>query len=145
MKEQNLPSLSSDAIRGLLTGDETDQTVNRIVFGTLRKLLTRRIASGAPVTVIDTTALTNRERRSWIRLAELYDCDIEAVYFDTPLDECLRRNAARERIVPPDVIERMNARMTPPTVEEGFSRVTTIAVPKAIAQPESAPGSPSPA
>src|SRR5512140_3669114 len=81
-REQGLPVLSSDAMRGFLRGDETDQSTNREVFSTLREMLRRRVELGARVTIIDSTALSPRERRCWIRMAELHDCDIEAVFFD---------------------------------------------------------------
>ncbi len=125
-KEQNLPVLSSDAIREMLTGDAANQNANRVVFGVLRSLLIARIKAGAPVTCVDTTALTRRERRSFVRIAEMWDCEIEAVFFDVPLDVCKARNDARRRIVPQDVMERFAARLRPPSMDEGFSRVTVV-------------------
>jgi predicted kinase len=51
---------------------------------------------------------------------------VEAVFFDTPIEVCQERNRLRERVVPQDVIERMARKMTPPSREEGFSRVTVV-------------------
>lgn len=124
--EQKLPVLSSDAIREMLTGDASNQNANRIVFGVLRSLLIARIKAGAPVTCVDTTALTPRERRSFVRLAELWDCEIEAVFFDVPLEVCKARNQARHRVVPESVMDRFAARLRPPSVDEGFARVTVV-------------------
>lgn len=126
VRQQGLPALSSDETRRLLTGSEENQTVHRLVFATVRYLLRQRVAAGAEVTVIDATSLTVRERRQWIRLAELLDARVEAVFFDTPLDVCLQRNRERARVVPEDAIRTMARRMTPPQLEEGFDRVTVV-------------------
>jgi predicted kinase len=117
---EGLPTVSSDAIRGWLADDVTDQTIHRRVFATLRFVLRQRIALGRPVTCVDATHLTPAERRPYFRLA---GCRVEAVYFDTPLTVCLARNRGRERVVPAEAIERMAARMVIPTKAEGFTRV----------------------
>lgn len=126
LRAHGLEALSSDAVRGLLTGDETNQTVNREVFRTLRMLARMRKEAGAAVTYIDSTALTRWERRCWVRWAELNECEVEAVWFDVDVEECLRRNALRERVVPEEALRRMAARMEAPRVEEGFGRVIRI-------------------
>jgi len=120
------PALSSDAIRGLLADDPTDQTIHARVFATLRHMLRQRLALGRPLTYIDATNLTPRERRAYVRMGELYGAAVEAVFFDVPLAVCLERNRSRPRVVPDDVVERMAAKLRPPTVEEGFAKVTVI-------------------
>ncbi len=117
-------ALSSDAVRGLLADDVTDQTIHREVFATLRYLLRRRLALNRPVTYLDATHLTLRERRPYIKIGQIYGCPVEAIFFDVPLEVCRQRNAGRRRVVPEDVLERMAAKLVPPTVEEGFSKVT---------------------
>lgn len=126
LRASGLEALSSDAVRGLLTGDETHQGVNRVVFRTLRSLARARKEAGSEVTYIDSTALTRWERRCWVRFAELNECEVEAVWFDVDLEECLRRNRKRERVVPEEALRRMAARMEPPRIEEGFGRVTRV-------------------
>jgi predicted kinase len=118
--------LSSDAIRKLLADDETDQTIHAVVFRTLRFLLYQRIAIGRPVTYIDATNLTPRERRPYLRIGRLRQCPVEAVYFDVPLDVCRARNARRQRVVPEAALMKMAAKLVPPTVEEGFARVKVV-------------------
>jgi len=119
-------ALSSDAVRGLLADDVTDQSIHREVFATLRYLLRRRLALARPVTYLDATHLTLRERRPYIRMGHIYCCSVEAIFFDVPLDVCRERNRVRARVVPEDVLERMAAKLVPPTVEEGFSAVTVV-------------------
>ena len=118
--------LSSDAVRALLTGTEQNQQANALVFQTLRFLLKMRVLAGAKSTIIDATSLTAKERRTWIRLAHTLDCTAEAVFFDTPVAICKARNAARSRVVPDEVMDRFAARLTPPSLDEGFARVTVI-------------------
>jgi predicted kinase len=119
-------ALSSDAVRGLLADDPTDQSIHGRVFATLRYLLRQRLAIGRPVTYLDATHLTLRERRPYIRLAELYDCTIEAIFFDVPLEVCLERNLRRDRMVPEEAVRKMAAKLAPPSVEEGFAKVTVV-------------------
>ncbi|PYT15076.1 MAG: hypothetical protein DMG59_15150 [Acidobacteria bacterium] len=119
-------ALSSDEIRRLISDDPTNQDIHYRVFGLLRHLLKHRLELRRPITYIDATNLTRSERRPYIKIADLYDCDVEAVFFDVPVAECQRRNRARSRIVPDDVIHKMAERLTPPGIDEGFSRVTVV-------------------
>jgi high-affinity nickel-transport protein len=50
-------------------------------------------------------------------------CRCEAVFFDVPLEECLRRNALRERRVPEAAIRAMVDRIQPPDPTEGFALI----------------------
>jgi len=124
-KQQGAAVLSSDEVRFLLSDDETNQSIHAEVFATMRYLLRRRLALRRPLTFIDATNLTLRDRRAYIHMAQLYDGDVEAAFFDTALDVCKARNAGRARIVPGFVIDAMAERMVPPTVEEGFAAVIT--------------------
>lgn len=119
-------ALSSDEIRRLLSDDPANQDIHRRVFGVLRDLLKQRIELGRPVTYIDATNLTPYERRPYVKLANLYGCDIEAIFFDVSIDECQRRNRARNRVVPAEAINQMSERLVPPTVDEGFRRVIVV-------------------
>jgi len=118
--------LSSDAVRHLLADDETDQSIHVQVFQTLRYLLEQRLAIGREVTYIDATNLTPEERRPYIEIARTWQCDIEAVYFDVPLQLCLDRNAARARKVPEDAMAKMAAKLVPPSLDEGFARISVV-------------------
>jgi predicted kinase len=120
------PALSSDAIRLLLADDATDQTIHGRVFATVRYLLRHRVALDRPVTYIDATNLTRKERRPYLRIAGRYGCEVEALFFDVPLDVCLERNRRRARVVPEDAMRTMAAKLIPPTIKEGFSRITVV-------------------
>ena len=119
-------ALSSDAIRKLLAGDETDQTIHVQVFQTLRYLLEQRLAIGRHVTYIDATNLTPEERRPYIEIGRAHGCEMDAVFFDVPLEVCRDRNARRSRVVPEEALEKMAAKLVPPAREEGFDNVVVI-------------------
>lgn len=121
-----VPALSSDEIRRLLADDPADQTIHARVFSTLRYLARQRLAIGRPATYIDATHLTPHERKPWIEMAELYGCDIEAIFFDVPVEVCRERNRRRNRVVPEEAMDRMAAKLRAPTKKEGFSKITTI-------------------
>jgi predicted kinase len=122
--------LSSDAIRRWLADEETDQTIHDRVFQTLRYLLRQRLMIGRPVTYIDATSLTPQERAPYIGIGRAFGCELEAVYFDVPLEVCRQRNAARHRVVPDDVLRIMAGKLVPPSVSEGFARVIVISEPR---------------
>jgi len=119
-------ALSSDTIRRVLADDETDQTIHDRVFQTMRYLLRHRLALGRPVTYIDATNLTPEERQPYIGIGISYGCELEAIYFDVPLEVCRERNARRHRIVPEDALAKMAAKLVPPSMNEGFDRITVL-------------------
>ena len=121
-------ALSSDELRRVLSDDPGNQTIHTRVFAVLRNLLLHRLELECPVTYIDATNLTPAERLPYLELAKLFDCDVEAVYFDVPVAECQRRNRSRDRVVPDDVIAEMAKRLVPPTVKEGFRRVRRVSL-----------------
>ena len=126
LERNGVRGLSSDAIRGLLADDESDQTIHERVFQTLRYLLRQRIAIGRPVTYVDATNLRPEERRPYLEIGQQFGCDVEAVFFDIPLEVCRARNARRHRVVPEEVMTAMEEKLIAPTEGEGFTKVTVI-------------------
>ena len=118
--------MSSDAMRLLLRDNENDQTIHGTVFAVLRRLLRLRLELGAAESYIDATNLTKRDRRQWIKIADLSGADCVAVYFDVPLAVCLERNAARQRVVPVEAMERLAKRLAPPELAEGFAAIEVV-------------------
>ncbi|MFQ5816642.1 MAG: AAA family ATPase [Terriglobia bacterium] len=121
-----LQPLSSDWLRTVLLGDEADQRHREYIFSALRTLLRLRLLLGQPVSYVDATHLTRRERAGYFALARRFGSAIEALYFDVPLEVCLERNRQRRRRVPDDKLREMAARLEPPSVEEGFRRVVVV-------------------
>lgn len=128
-RSQGITPLSSDGMRLLLADDENDQSIHIEVFEALRYLLVKRLEIGRPATYIDATNLLKIHRAAYFELAREKGCRVEAVWFDVPLEACLERNRNRERQVPEDVMREMARTLEPPTEEEGFARVTRVAIP----------------
>jgi predicted kinase len=126
LAQRGVTPLSSDGLRHLLADDMTTQTIHARVFQSMRYLLRHRLAIGRAETYMDATHLTPDERRPYIQIARWYGCDAEAMFFDVPLDVCRARNAGRDRIVPEEAMCAMAAKLQPPTMDEGFSRITIV-------------------
>lgn len=129
-KRNNITPLSSDLLRQLLFDDAQEQRFQDLVFSNLRSMLKARLIARRPMNYVDATNLTPHERSNWIKLAKDYGYDVQAVFFDVPLEVCMERNHRRERSVDEDVMRRMAAKLRPPTFEEGFSKVTVVRVKK---------------
>jgi predicted kinase len=127
-KRHNITPLSSDLLRALLFDDPTEQRFQDLVFSNLRSMLKARLIARRPMNYVDATNLTSHDRHGWIKLAKDYGYEVQAVFFDVPVEVCLERNRKRDRVVPEDVMRRMAAKLKPPTFEEGFSKITVVRV-----------------
>ena len=127
-KRHNITPLSSDMVRQILFDDASEQRFQDLVFSNLRSMLRARLIARRPLNYLDATNLTPHDRHSWIKLAKDSSYDIQAVYFDVPLEVCLERNQRRQRMVSEDVMRKMAAKLRPPTFEEGFSKITVVRV-----------------
>ena len=125
-REYKIVPLATDHLRLLLADDEDEQRFQAEIFAALRYLIRKRLDFKRPVTYVDATNLTRRFRRQFFDIAKTRPCHIEALYFDVAFEICLDRNRKRGRKVPAKVMQAMFAKMTPPTLEEGFERITTI-------------------
>jgi predicted kinase len=61
-------------------------------------------------------------------MAKSFGYDVQAVFFDVPLEICMERNSRRERTVSDDVMKKMAERLRPPTFKEGFSKIVVVRV-----------------
>jgi predicted kinase len=129
-KRRGVTPLSSDLLRTLLFDDTTEQRYQDLVFGTLRSLLRARMVAHMPWNYLDATNLSPRERHGWIKMAREFGYEVHAVFFDVPLEVCTERNQRRQRVVPEDVMQRMAAKLRPPTFDEGFSKIIVVRVKK---------------
>jgi len=127
-KRHSVSPLSSDLLRVLLFDDAGEQRFQDLIFSNLRSMLRARLIARRPMNYVDATNLTAHDRQGWIKLAKNYGYDVQAVFFDVPLEVCLERNRKRDRLVPEDVMRRMAAKLKPPRFEEGFSKITVVRV-----------------
>jgi len=137
-KRNNITPLSTDMLRAILFDDATEQRFQDLVFSNLRSMLKARLIARRPLNYVDATNLTPQERHSWIKLAKDFGYEVQAVYFDVPVEVCLERNQKRERKVEDDVMRRMAAKVKAPTFQEGFTKITVVKVKKKENQPAEA-------
>jgi predicted kinase len=127
-KRRGVTPLSSDMLRNILFDDITEQRYQGLVFSTLRSLLRARLIAKMPWNYVDATNLSPHERRQWIKMAKSFGYDVQAVFFDVPLEICMERNSRRERTVSDDVMKKMAERLRAPDFKEGFSKITVVRV-----------------
>jgi predicted kinase len=127
-KRRGVTPLSSDMLRTILFDDITEQRYQGLVFSTLRSLLRARLIARMPWNYVDATNLSPHERRQWIKMAMSFGYEVQAVFFDVPLEVCLERNRKRDRPVGDDVMHKMAERLKPPAFDEGFSKITVVRV-----------------
>ena len=127
-KRRGVTPLSSDLLRTLLFDDITEQRYQGLVFSTLRSLLRARLIAKMPWNYVDATNLSPHERKQWIKMAKSFGYEVQAVFFDVPLEVCLERNRARDRSVSEDVMHKMAEKLKPPVFEEGFDKITVVRV-----------------
>jgi protein phosphatase len=110
--------LSSDAFRGIVSGDPSDQTATRAAFAALHSALDRRLRDGR-FTVVDATNVQAPARRQLTRRASSAHVPAVAIVLDLPERLVLARNAARaDRVVPEDAVLRQLADLAR-TLERG--------------------------
>lgn len=123
--------LSLDQYRLAATDDASDQSGTPVAVQVRALLLDARLARQL-TTVADSTSCEQRVREQLLAAARRWQMPATAVLFTTPLGECLRRNAARSRVVPSRVIRAQHAAR--PDVEqlraEGWDVVLTVGAPE---------------
>src|SRR5947209_8603026 len=98
--------LSSDAYRGIVGDDETDQSVTADAFDVLHHVAARRLALGR-LTVVDATNVQPEARKPLVHLARQYHCLPVAVVLNLPEKVCQARNQARaDRAFGPHVVRQ---------------------------------------
>jgi predicted kinase len=112
--------ISTDAARAVLTGDPGVQHPWPEVWAVCMTMAAQAKTMGQPL-VYDATNVVPKYRKAAFELDP--DSAWEAWVLHTSVDEALRRNAARDRVVPEPVIRGMAAALVMPSTEEGFTVV----------------------
>lgn len=126
-KKYNAKVISSDKVRQTYVGiDEKD------VFPTVYRLCIEELKNGGNV-ILDATHITPKVRKRTFDALDQYDVEYDkiAIYFDTPVDVCIKRVEIRnkdpkELFLPLEVIESYGKNIIMPTKEEGFKEVLII-------------------
>lgn len=125
--------VSSDALRGAVSGDEADQRVSAVAFRILHRTVERRLAEGRSP-VVDATNTTAAARQPLARRAHAARIPLAAIVLDLSADDIRAQNAGRSRVVDDDVIERHIAAIRrtierEQLVAEGFDPVIVLRTP----------------
>ena len=111
----DLPVVSLDDVRARL-GIPPEAPQGRVAEEARR--MARELLRKKRPFIWNATDLTPETRGRALRLFHSYKAWVRIIYLETTLDECLRRNSARQRHVPEDVIFRMLQKLAPPTTSE---------------------------
>jgi predicted kinase len=98
-----------DDLRMALFGQRFLATMERFVWATIEAMC-RALLYGGHSIVIDSTNLTIEGRKRWLLLAQESNTQVTIEIMDTPIEQCLARNAQEEHVeeqVPPAVITEM--------------------------------------
>ena len=134
--------VSTDTLRALVGEDESDVRASRDAFDLLYEVCRRRLRRRL-TTVVDSTALNPRVRSRLRRIAREARVPCLLLAFDVPLEECVRRNAARGRQVCDDVIVSQSEafrRVRDKLALEGYSEVRIVDAAGEIAGRDAGPG-----
>lgn len=114
-----------DDIREELFGNASEQGNPVKVVGISRARMQKSLEEGKTV-IYDATNLRRAYRRDILNLMRPYSETITCLVVETPIEECIRRNNSRSRVVPEGVIRRMAEKSSPVGADEGFDKVLYI-------------------
>ena len=117
--------VETDAIRGELTNDPTDQSKNSEVFSLAQQRVSSALRSGKNA-IIDATSVSVKDRKLWVSIGKNTNSEVRAYFINTSLETAKKRNLSRQRVVPDFVIDRQLSRLTKPTTGEGFDKVIVV-------------------
>lgn len=120
--EHNATVFSSDDLREELFGDVSNQDNNTKLFEELHRRIKDCLRDGKSA-IYDATNINYKRRMTFLTELKNIPCEKICVLVATPYDECLKRNAKRERKVPEYVIERMYRQFNIPYWYEGWDDI----------------------
>lgn len=121
-KQYDATVFSSDSLREELFGDVNEQSRNQELFTELHKRIKDCLREGKSA-IYDATNIDYKKRMSFLAELKKIPCEKICVLMATPYEECLKRNAERERKVPKYVIERMYRSFDVPWYYEGWDDI----------------------
>lgn len=122
--DKNTIHLSSDKIREELWGNEAIQGDNNEVFSLMQSRAIEALNNGQDV-IYDATNVTRKDRSYIIDRCPKF-AKIEAHIIWAPIETCIERDAARERTVGKEVIDKMLKRFQPVYYDEGIDDIKLI-------------------
>ena len=124
-KEYDAEIFSSDELRIEMFGDVNHQEDNGKLFVELHKRIKDCLKSGKSA-IMDATNISYKKRMAFLAELANIPCEKICVLMATPYEECVKRNAMRERNVPEHAIERMYLNFQCPHYFEGWDDIQII-------------------
>lgn len=124
-ERENAVIISTDDLRQELLNDVNSQENNNLIFVEAERRLKANIEAGRNV-IFDATNINYKKRRDWLNRFNKYAVKKIGILVATPYEECLERNAWRERKVPEEVIKRMYFNFYIPQYYEGFNDIQIV-------------------
>lgn len=121
-KSEDAEIVSSDNIRKELYGDENIQGDNNKVFRILQERIINGLENNKNM-IYDATNISYKTRIAFLQRLNKLEVEKIAIMVATPYEDCLIRNAQRERKVPEEVIKRMYYNFYVPQYFEGFDDI----------------------
>ena len=121
-KEYDATIFSSDALREERFGDVNHQADNTKLFNELHRRIKECLKNGKNA-IYDATNISYKRRMAFLQDLKHIPCEKVCILMATPYEECLRRNAERERQVPEYVIEKMYRQFDVPWLFEGWDLI----------------------
>lgn len=124
----NLVVFSSDNLREELFGDTNNQDNNGILFEELHKRIREALLAGKNI-VYDATNVSSKRRRGFLRNLSgknFNDVEFHCHYMNTGLEDSIKNNKKRDRMVPTEVIIDMRKRLTVPMYSEGWDNIEIV-------------------
>jgi alkanesulfonate monooxygenase SsuD/methylene tetrahydromethanopterin reductase-like flavin-dependent oxidoreductase (luciferase family)/predicted kinase len=120
--------VSSDTLREIVGSGPHDLDATADAFAALDLIVAARLRRGL-TTVVDTLGTDAARRRGWLASARAAGLPSVVMRFDTPAEECRRRNRRRDRPVPAPALTAQLRRVSDATVEladEGWDEVIVV-------------------
>ena len=124
-KEYNATIFSSDSLRQEMFGDVNEQKYNQELFVELHKRIKNCLMNGENA-IYDACNISYKRRMAFLAELKKIPCEKICILMATPYEECLRRNAKRERKVPEEVIKRMYMNFNIPYWYENWDDIRII-------------------
>ena len=121
-EEYNAEIFSSDKLREEMFDDVNHQDDNSKLFAELHRRIRECLKSGKSA-IYDATNLNYKKRMAFLAELKNIPCEKICVLMATPYEECVKRNAMRERNVPEYVLKRMYTTITIPYYYEGWDEI----------------------
>lgn len=113
-------AISLDDCRDILWGNKRIQNGAggmEVLLAMQEKWIESAMKTGKSI-IVHNTNILKKHREPLIRLAKKHEYRSQIVYFDVPLEECIKRNRQRREAVPETILESFATLMEVPTAEE---------------------------